>query len=371
MEVGLQALSNEMVVVPAYVEYNGLRVLTTEQLAMFYGCSVDNIWDNFRKNSNRFIEGKHYFKLTGDSLKAFREQQENFRLQISPMTRSLILWTKRGAARHAKMLTTDRAWEVYEELEDNYFDAKIQPNAALESIIRQVIKDFTMTPEQKQRFESLIPLIALQLQALIVQKIAYCKNHEVTDEDLAVLDLPGEIWRWLSDFEGLYQVSTAERIRSFYRGKVRILKPKINDNGYYEVGLYKDGKTYCRVLNQLVAKAFIPNPENKPEVDHIDNNPLNNKVENLRWATRKENAQYAAETGRYKRGENNPNSKLTSKQAKEIYDSYKPRSKEFGIKALAKKYGVSRSTIEHIVYGEIWIHATEALPANAEISLIQ
>ena len=103
------------------VEYREQPVLMTAPLAEFYGCKVDNIRDNFRKNRDRFVEGKHFFKLEGDALKQFKDYTESFRL-VDDRAPSLYLWTKRGAARHAKMLNTDKAWEVFEALEDNYFD---------------------------------------------------------------------------------------------------------------------------------------------------------------------------------------------------------------------------------------------------------
>ena len=114
--------SAEKFKIPAPVEYSNQLVLLTAQLAEYYKCSVENIRDNFRKNRDRFVVGKHYFKLEGDTLKAFRDEAENFRVAPRYQMSSLFLWTKRGAARHAKMLSTDKAWEVFEALEDNYFD---------------------------------------------------------------------------------------------------------------------------------------------------------------------------------------------------------------------------------------------------------
>lgn len=104
------------------VKYNDQLILTTEQLADFYETTVDTIKVNFNNNKSKFEEGKHYYLLKGDKLKQFRLQVKNLYLQISPMTRSLYLWTKRGASRHAKMLGTDRAWDVYDELEETYFN---------------------------------------------------------------------------------------------------------------------------------------------------------------------------------------------------------------------------------------------------------
>ncbi|EKP8319351.1 ORF6N domain-containing protein [Escherichia coli] len=105
------------------VTYNQIPVITTELLARLYGTEAIRIQQNHHENKSRFIEGKHFFKAVGDELKNLRlvlNESQN-EVKISPKTRTLILWTERGAARHAKMLETDQAWEVFEKLEDCYF----------------------------------------------------------------------------------------------------------------------------------------------------------------------------------------------------------------------------------------------------------
>jgi len=101
------------------VAYRGVPVLTTEGLATAYGTAPENIWRNHASNADRFVEGKHLFKVTGSDLADLRLSQTQ--AQISAKTRALVLWTERGAARHAKMLQTDTAWDVFEALEDAYF----------------------------------------------------------------------------------------------------------------------------------------------------------------------------------------------------------------------------------------------------------
>lgn len=101
--------------------YQGVPVLTTEMLAQAYEVEAKQIRQNFANNRERFVEGKHFFIITNGELKNFRLQVENFDSQISPKVRSLTLWTERGAARNAKMLNSDRAWDVFELLEETFF----------------------------------------------------------------------------------------------------------------------------------------------------------------------------------------------------------------------------------------------------------
>ena len=104
------------------LEHNSVRVMTTEQLAEAYGCDVQHIKQNFNNNKERFTDGKHYFRLEGADLKSFKRQVENFDLPVSKFASAIYLWTKRGAARHSKMLGTERAWDVFDELEESYFN---------------------------------------------------------------------------------------------------------------------------------------------------------------------------------------------------------------------------------------------------------
>jgi hypothetical protein len=88
-------------------------------------------------------------------------------------------------------------------------------------------------------------------------------------------------------YVGVYQVSNDGCVRRVKTG--RILKPGPSGNGYLTVHLYADGKPKTCKVHRLVAEAFVPNPDNKPDVDHVDRNKLNNHVSNLRWATGAEN----------------------------------------------------------------------------------
>ncbi|WP_180175969.1 ORF6N domain-containing protein [Acinetobacter sp. YH12025] len=105
------------------VNFKSIPVVTTAMLAEFYATDTNNIKQNYTRNKSRFVEGKHFFKIIGDELKNFAGDLKSLANSptISNKTRNLILWTERGAARHAKMLDTDQAWDIFEQLEDCYF----------------------------------------------------------------------------------------------------------------------------------------------------------------------------------------------------------------------------------------------------------
>lgn len=105
-----------------------------------------------------------------------------------------------------------------------------------------------------------------------------------------------EEWKDVPNYEGLYQVSNLGRIKSLRdkNGKARekILKLKLSKFGYYQICLCKNGKQKWYFVHRLVALAFIPNPNNLPQINHIDENKTNNYVENLEWCTSKYNSNY-------------------------------------------------------------------------------
>lgn len=110
-----------------------------------------------------------------------------------------------------------------------------------------------------------------------------------------------EIWRDIDGYEGLYQISNKGNVKSLKYGKERILKPRQNRYGYLTVILCKNRIQQERKVHRLVAQEFIQNPDNKPQVNHKDECKTNNTVENLEWATAKENNNYGTRNERLSR----------------------------------------------------------------------
>lgn len=177
-----------------------------------------------------------------------------------------------------------------------------------------------------------------------------------------------EIWKNLKYVKGYekysqYEISSYGRIRSldvtYPNGKRKIGKIKkirLNEKGYCVTTLSLNNKSKTVRIHRLVALAFIPNPENKPEVNHKDGNKENNHVDNLEWVTRKENMKHAYENRLFVHGENMHNSKLKPDDVMEIKKEYKRLGDNFDYKYFSNKYNVGLATIYDITSERTWKH---------------
>ena len=113
--------------------------------------------------------------------------------------------------------------------------------------------------------------------------------------------MAAEIWKPVVGYDGLYEVSNLGRVKSLPRKNAKggLKSPKETKWGYLMCQLWKDGKVKNHSVHRLVADAFIPNPEGKQTVNHIDCNKHNNRVDNLEWATQSENVRHSVRLGHY------------------------------------------------------------------------
>ena len=175
---------------------------------------------------------------------------------------------------------------------------------------------------------------------------AFIKLYPFTTESLE-----GEIWLPIPYCDD-YHCSNFGRIKSFKYNTPRIMTPSLNGNGYLFVCLCKNGKQKLLRIHVLVGKLFIPNPENKPEVNHVYSR-FSNHVDCLEWATGKENMEHAFTTGLCKSGEENILSKLTNEQV--FYIRENPDG--LNLEQLAEMFGVTATTISNIQLGKTYRNA--------------
>ena len=158
-----------------------------------------------------------------------------------------------------------------------------------------------------------------------------------------------EVWKDLVGYKGEYKISSYGRIKSLYKQKIII--QSTDKLGYKKISLYKKyrvPKLKNHKVHRLVLQTFVKNKKQLPCVNHIDNNPKNNKVSNLEWISYLDNARYKKNFDTQIKGEKVNTSKLKEKQVIEI------RQRKLSIKNMSKKYNVTMSTIRVILKGKTW-----------------
>lgn len=230
------------------IEWKGQVVITTAQLAEAYGTTTKNISGNFSRNKDRFIEGKHYFTLQGDELKEFmRGSAES---GLPQYTSIAYLWTRRGASRHCKILGTDKAWEQFDYLEDNYFER--QP------------KNIPLTTAQQ------IQLLAqgnVELNKRVDNLIDRMDKFEL---DLPILPIEADRITEAVRRKGVSSMGGKQSVAYQNRG----LRQKVYVDIYHELKRQFSVRTYKAIQRKNVQKAIgIINGYNLPIVlsEAIDN----------------------------------------------------------------------------------------------------
>lgn len=186
------------------IEWKGQRVVTTAQLAYVYGTDTNNVQNNFSRNKERFEEGKHFYLLEGNELRSFKREVTNSDL-VKQNVNHLYLWTRIGASRHCKILDTEKAWEQFDALEENYYNPQ---KISINDIIANPdfgIQLLTSYKEEKEKNQFLIEQIGQQQDIIERQapKVTYydlvlqCNNLLSTTE---IAKDYGKSAQWLNKY---------------------------------------------------------------------------------------------------------------------------------------------------------------------------
>ena len=171
-------------------------------------------------------------------------------------------------------------------------------------------------------------------------------------------NLPGEVWRPVAGFEGVYEVSGHGRVRRIGRGigakSGCIRKPYVNNKGYEMVDLWANGRRTAHLIHRLVAAAFLgPCPEGQL-VNHIDSNTRNNRPDNLEYTNQDGNMKHASKFGRVRKGSRHQCAKLTEAEVLEIRRLHTQGG--ISVRELAERFGVTPGPVYHIIKRQQWKH---------------
>ncbi|HJZ23679.1 MAG TPA: NUMOD4 domain-containing protein [Candidatus Babeliales bacterium] len=173
-----------------------------------------------------------------------------------------------------------------------------------------------------------------------------------------------EVWKDIIGYEGLYQVNNLGKIKTlsgFVRhnlyGKMKvnekIHKEYYTSRGYVRVNLRKNNKLKTHHVHRLVALSFIPNPNNKYQINHINGIKIDNKVENLEWCTNEENRIHAISNNLIKKGELLPQSKLKNNDIMKIFEF---RNQGKTQREIAMLFNIGQQTVSRILLRKNWVH---------------
>jgi hypothetical protein len=164
-----------------------------------------------------------------------------------------------------------------------------------------------------------------------------------------------ELWKSIEGYEGIYSISTLGRIESCHRGRVRMLNPAPNSDGYLNANLHKNGIRTTFKVHYLVLKTFIGDRPHGYDINHIDVDKSNNAVSNLEYVTTSENLKHAYKLGlKTNGGSSNSNAKLSESDIVAIRNAH--INGESSPLQLSKKYGVTRTNIYSIIHKRLWAY---------------
>jgi len=179
-------------------------------------------------------------------------------------------------------------------------------------------------------------------------------------------NLENEVWKDVVGYEGIYFISDLGRIKSTYKNhrfidKSGIKSPKTTKYGYFGIELIKNKIHKHYAVHRLVAIAFIPNPDNLPQINHIDGNKKNNRIENLEWCNASMNGLHAYKMGLSTpvRGDANRNSKLDEDKVRLIRKLY--YEDKLGQITIAKMLNVNKNAISGVITWRTWFYVDPEL----------